>query len=188
MSSANLTCFKHFAQTISQIISHGFQLLSCQKNLFFRLYQQNKFSESKVKFSKVSIVAKGFLKVPNVHMLIKQKSITSQKFGSRDFLRIANSVLNKDKSTILPLLDGSEVLSSASNEAKLFAEHISKNCNLDDPGISLHAFPSRTNLKRHISVTSKMVTKIIMNLDLSMASGPDCIPVVLLKNCEPELS
>ena len=27
-----------------------------------------------------------------------------------------------------------------------------------------------------------------MNLDLSEASGPDCIPVVVLKNCEPELS
>ena len=27
-----------------------------------------------------------------------------------------------------------------------------------------------------------------MNLDLSRASGPDCIPVVVLKNCEPELS
>ena len=27
-----------------------------------------------------------------------------------------------------------------------------------------------------------------MNPDLSKASGPDCIPVVVLKNCEPELS
>ena len=27
-----------------------------------------------------------------------------------------------------------------------------------------------------------------MNLDLSRARGPDCIPVVVLKNCEPELS
>ena len=27
-----------------------------------------------------------------------------------------------------------------------------------------------------------------MNLDLSKGSGPDCIPVVVLKNCEPELS
>ena len=27
-----------------------------------------------------------------------------------------------------------------------------------------------------------------MNLDLSKASGADCIPVVVLKNCEPELS
>ena len=27
-----------------------------------------------------------------------------------------------------------------------------------------------------------------MNLDLSKASDPDCIPVVVLKNCEPQLS
>ena len=27
-----------------------------------------------------------------------------------------------------------------------------------------------------------------MNFDLSKAFGPDCIPVVVLKNCEPELS
>ena len=40
----------------------------------------------------------------------------------------------------------------------------------------------------HISVTTKMVKKVIMNLDLSKASGPDCIPVVVLKNCEPEFS
>ena len=33
-----------------------------------------------------------------------------------------------------------------------------------------------------------MVKKIIMNLDLSKASGPNCIPVMVLKKCEPELS
>ena len=33
-----------------------------------------------------------------------------------------------------------------------------------------------------------MVKKVIINLDLSKASGPDCIPAVVLKNCEPELS
>ena len=33
-----------------------------------------------------------------------------------------------------------------------------------------------------------MVQKVILNLDLSRASGPDCIPVVVLKNCEPEFS
>ena len=40
----------------------------------------------------------------------------------------------------------------------------------------------------NISVTSKMVKKVIMSLDLSNASGPDCIPVVVLKNCELKLS
>ena len=33
-----------------------------------------------------------------------------------------------------------------------------------------------------------MVKKVITNFDLSNASGPDSIPVVVLKNCEPELS
>ena len=45
------------------------------------------------------------------------------------------------------------------------------------------------SLKLHnISVTHKIVTKVITNLDLSKASGTDCIPEVVLKNCEPELS
>ena len=45
------------------------------------------------------------------------------------------------------------------------------------------------NLKqRNISVTPKMVKKVRTNLDSSKASGPDCIPMVVLKNCEPELS
>ena len=33
-----------------------------------------------------------------------------------------------------------------------------------------------------------MAKKVITNLDSSKASGPDCISVVVLKNCEPELS
>ena len=87
-----------------------------------------------------------------------------------------------------PLFNSLEVLSSASDKAKLFTENFSKNSNLDDSGISLLAFPSRTNLKLHISVTPKMVKKVIMNLDLTKLSGPDCIPVVVRKNCEPKLS
>ena len=33
-----------------------------------------------------------------------------------------------------------------------------------------------------------MTKKVIVNLDLSKVSGPDCIPVVVLKTCKPELS
>ena len=81
------------------------------------------------------------------------------------------------------------MLSSASDKAKLLAKNFSKNSNIDNSGISLSIFPSRTNLKLHnISITSNTVKKVIMNLDSSKVSGPDCIPVVVLKNCEPELS
>ena len=100
-------------------------------------------------------------------MLIKQESIASQKLGSQDFWQIANSVLNKGKSAIPPLFNGPEVLSSASDKAKLFAENFSKNSNLDDSGISLPVFPSRSNLKLHnVFVTHKTVQKVTMNLDL----------------------
>ena len=33
-----------------------------------------------------------------------------------------------------------------------------------------------------------MIKRIMTDLDSSKASGPDCIPVVVLKNWEPELS
>ena len=114
-------------------------------------------------------------------------SITSQNLGSQDVLWIVNSALNKDKSAIPPLFNSPEVLSSASDKAKFFAENLSKNSYLDESGIFLPVFSCRFNVKLHISVTPKMVKKVIMNLDFLKASCPDCIPVVVLKNCEPEL-
>ena len=59
------------------------------------------------------------------------------------------------------------MLSFASDKAKLFAEIFSENFNLDDFGISLPIFPSRTSLKLHI---------------VRYFKGPDCIPVVVIKN------
>ena len=76
----------------------------------------------------------------------------------------------------------------ASDKAKPFAKIFSKNSNLDGSGIALPVFPSRTILKLYnISVNPKMVKKVTTNLDSSKASGPDCIPVMVLKNCESEL-
>ena len=81
------------------------------------------------------------------------------------------------------------MLSSASDKAKLFAQNFSKNSNFDDSCIYLPVFPSRTNLKLHsISVSPKMVKKVILSFNLSKVFGPDCIPVVVLQNCELELS
>ena len=55
----------------------------------------------------------------------------------------------------------------------MFAENISKNPNLNDSGISLPVFPSRTNLKllNNISVTPEMVKKVMNHESLSKASG-----------------
>ena len=79
-------------------------------------------------------------------------------------------------------------MASPSDKAKLFADNFCKNSNLDDSGICLTVFLSRNNLKSHISLTTEVVKKVIIILEFSKASGPDCIPVVVLKNFEPEVS
>ena len=113
-----------------------------------------------------------------------KKSIISQKRVSCAFWQIFNSVLNKGKSAIPPLINGPDLLSFVCYKVKSFRKHFFKNFNLDDSDKSLPGVPSTTNQKLHnISVTLKTVKKIITNLDSSKASGPDCIPVVLLKNC-----
>ena len=125
-------------------------------------------------------------KLPILHLLIKQKSPSF----SRNLALWTFGELPIVFSTKVNLeVNGPEVLSFASDKAKLFAENFSKNSNLDNSGISLPVFTSRTNLKvQDIFITPKVIKKVIMNLDLSKACGPDSIPVVVLKNCEPELS
>ena len=66
------------------------------RNHFFRLYQQKKSSESKVKFRQASNRCKRVLKAAKLAYATKTKgSIFSQKLGSWDFWQIANSVQTK---------------------------------------------------------------------------------------------
>ena len=109
------------------------------RNHFFRLYQKNKSYDSKAKFRQVSSQCKRVLEAAKLAYANKTKeSITSQKLGSLEFWQIANSVLNKGKSAIPSLFNGLEVLFSASDKAKLFAENFSENSNLTQ--VSLYLF------------------------------------------------
>ena len=137
-----------------------------------------RFSSSKIKSIQTKNYCKRALEAAKLVYANKTREfVTSQKFGSRNFWQIANSVLNKGKSGIPPLFNGPEVLSSAFDKEKLFAENFSKN--------SLPAFHSITNVK--LNNIPKLVKIVISNLDSSKAFGLDCIPVVVLKNCDPEL-
>ena len=123
----------------------------------------DKSSASKVNLRQASNHCKRVLEAAKPAYANKTKeSITSQKLGSYDFWGIANSVLNKGKSAIPPLFNGPEVLSSASDKAKLFAKNFSKNSNLDYSGISLPVFPSGTNLELHnISIPPKIISRLL---------------------------
>ena len=92
-----------------QWFSAAYPAAIVHRNHFFCLHQQKRSFESKVKFRQAGNCCKRVLKLPNLHRLTKLESITFQKIGSLDFWEIANSVLNKGKSAIPPLLNGPEV-------------------------------------------------------------------------------
>ena len=99
-----------------------------------------------------------FLNLLNLPMLIKRKILPlSRNLALRTFDKLVNSDLNKDKFPIPVLFDHSKVFPSTSDKAKLPTKNFSKNYNIYDSGVSLPVFPSTTNVKLHISVTSKLV-------------------------------
>ena len=148
----------------------GIWLVGCIRLVHYRL-----LSPSKVKCKRILQHVK----------LAYANEIVYHFPGVCDFWHIADSLLSKGKPTISVLFSGTEVLSSASNKAKLSSKDFSRNSHLNDSHIFLSAFPSRTNLKLHnIPVTPKLVQKVITYLDLLKVSGPDCIIRVVLKNCE----
>ena len=122
---------------------HGFHMAAIvHKNHFFHLHQKDKSFASKAKFRQASNCCKRVFEVAKLAYANKTKeSIASQKLGSRDFCRIANTVLNKGKSAISPLFNSPEVLSSSSHKAKLFAENFFKNSNFGDLGYLFTRFP-----------------------------------------------
>ena len=73
----------------------------------------DKSSESKVKFRQASNDAKGFLKLPNLHILIKKR-----------VHHFPETFLNKCKSATPGLFNGPKGWSSASDKTKLFAENL----------------------------------------------------------------
>ena len=122
-------------------------------------------------------------------MLLKQKSLSLPWNLAVQILGELLTVFST-KVNLLHLLysaDGSCCLLHLIKQSYLL-KNVSKNSDLDDSGISLPVLLSRTTLKLHISITPTMVKKVITNLDTWKASNPDGVPVVVLKNFDPELS
>ena len=90
---------------------------------------------------KLVIIAKVFLKLPNLLMLKRPKSVTSQKLGS--LVTFGKSLIVISTKVNLPYLYLVVLvcyLYLTSGKAKLFTEIFLKNSNLDDSGISLWKF------------------------------------------------
>ena len=96
---------------------------TAHRNHFFSVNRENKIFASKVKFREASNKCKRALE-PAIAMVIKQKS-----FGK--LLIVFSTKVNL--LYLLYLMD--QGFSSASDKAKVLAKNVSKNANLDDPGI-----------------------------------------------------
>ena len=133
-------------------------------NHFFHLQQHNKSSGSKSKVTQASTHCKRVLEAAKLTYATKTKEcITSQQLGSQDFGKLL-IVFSTRVNLLYPL----------------YSNYLWKAFLITLILMTLSVFPSRTNLKLHISITPKMVKKVIMSLDSSKASGRDCIPVVVL--------
>ena len=95
------------------------------------MYQKDKSSDSKVKFREASNGCKRVHEAAKLPYANKSPPLP-RNLALGTSCGIANKVLNKGKSAIFPLFNGPEMLSSASDKAKLFAENFSKNSDLDD--------------------------------------------------------
>ena len=132
----------------ASLISMVFSCLCCAaivyRNLFFVFTKRINFLNLKQSSGRLVVVAKVFLKLPNLHILTKQKSLSLPR--NLALRTLANSVIKKGKSGIPCQFNGPEVLAPASDKAKLFAENLSKNSDLDHSGITLPFFPSSLNV------------------------------------------
>ena len=146
------------------------------------------FLNLKLSSDRLVILANGFLKLPNLHMLIKHKSTSlPRNLALETFGKLLIAFWTKV--CLLHLL-------YQTTQQCCLLHLIKQNCFLKTflrtlilmTQISFYVFPSQTNLKLHnISVTPKMVKMVMKSLDFSLVTGPDCIQVVVLKNCEPDL-
>ena len=160
------------------------------RNHYFHLYQCSKTDEDKHQFTIARNRCKRVIReAKSTYENKVHERLVSQKKGSRDFWRIYNSFSNCGKSSIPPLFNGPEVLTSSRDKAELFAKMFSENSTLDDSGRELPEFPLRTDSKlSSLDFSAKKVASIIASLDPSKATGPDGIPVIVLQKCSPELS
>ena len=160
------------------------------RNHHFHQYNRNPSEITRTNFRNTSNHCKYILRhAKDNYANVLKLRVESQNLGTREFWGITNSVMNRGKSSIPTIVNGPEILSSSLDKAHLFAKMFSSNSTLDDEGHPLPEFPPRTDIDlSNLKVIPSMVAKFIRRLEPSKATGPNEIPVVVLKNLSAEFS
>ena len=160
------------------------------RNHHFHKYHRNKCPETKSEFKAASRRCSRILRLAvSAYQDSVHSKIQDQRLGSRQFWKITNSVLHRGKSPIPTLLNGPEVLVSSADKASLFGRMFASNSNLDDLNHPVPLFESRTESALScLKITVREVRSFISALSVDKATGPDEIPIIVLKNTAPELA
>ena len=157
-----------------------------------RTRKTNDVSQRKRAFNRAAKSCKKVLRRARFdHISRIGNKLASYPAGSKAFWSLAKSVeSNFCRPSLPPLLrpDGS-LAHSAEEKANLFASLFAESSRLDPGGARpptslVECESSMPNLRIH----QKDVRRVLRNLDVNKASGPDGIPAIVLKTCAPELS
>ena len=160
------------------------------RNHFFHLYHQNRSDETKAAFKTARNQCKRILRnAEQSYAESIQTRIGEESLGSKEFWRITNKVLGRGKASIPTLVEGPTQVISSTDKASIFASKFASHSTLDDQGCLPPDFPPLTDERLcDLKVSAGQISKLIKELDSTKATGPDSIPVVVLKHLSPELS
>ena len=160
------------------------------RNHFFHLYHQNRTDETEAEFKRARNHCKRILRnAQQSYAESIQARIGQETLGSKEFWRITNKVLGRGKAAIPTLIEGPTQVISSTDKANIFASKFAAHSTLNDLGYPLPDFPPVTDEKlSDFKVSAGQVESLIKELDATKATGPDNIPVVVLKHLSPELS
>ena len=121
---------------------------------------------------------------------IKTK-LTGRSIGNKEWWNLINQqqgLIGEDSIPPLTKPDGSVAISSK-DKAELLASYFANKMKVPDPERHPPVLPPRTNARLTTCITTKEeVEKLLRELDVSKALGPDDISPYILKNCASQLA
>ena len=118
----------------------------CQRDHFYHQYKRDNSTDNLNQYKAARKHCKETLhQAKSRYASYVRDSIDNQKLGSKDFWRIYNSVMKRDKSSIPALsIDNTHMATSSADKAKFLCQEFAKNSSLVDSGQNPPPFPPRT--------------------------------------------
>ena len=161
------------------------------KNIAFKNFRRNSSQSNKTAFKAARNHCNSV--ISNDKYLFNQKirsQILSSTKGSRDFWSLIGSINKNFKPSSIPSLidlNGRSIVDSV-EKANLLGNKFAANSRVDDRNFNPSIYPPPNSVMNKIYFRQRVVHKVLLNLNIHKAAGPDGIAPIVLKNCAASLS